>query len=55
MEANLLKLTLPVSPANAARMALPSVWDISNVGRYSNASPRNVPEISGALDPPAKL
>ncbi len=55
VEANLLKLTFPVPPANAVRIASPSVWDISNDGRNSNESPRNVPEMFGAFVPPAKL
>ncbi len=55
VESKLPKLTFPVPPANAARIASPSVWDISNVGRKSNESPRNVPEMSGAFVPPAKL
>ena len=43
------------STLSAARIASPSVWDMSNVGMNSKSSPRNVPDGFGAFVPPAKL
>ncbi|CAM3131239.1 hypothetical protein FITA111629_05220 [Filibacter tadaridae] len=54
-EANSPNVIVPAPFCSAARMASPSVTDISNVGMNSNESPRNVPDSAGALVPPAKL
>ena len=52
---NSLNKTVPAFAASAARSASPSVCDMSNVGRNSNASPRKVPEGPGDPVPPALL